>query len=71
MSTPKKVYIPAVILCLATYFLLAALTFDPKPSFGDDYNYIMLARSLKAGTGFTDTYLPVPKPHTHYPPGYP
>ncbi|HEX6694209.1 MAG TPA: hypothetical protein VF035_05930 [Longimicrobiales bacterium] len=57
---------------LALYLLLSFLTFLPQPhTGGDSAQYLTLARSLVAGTGYTDLYDPLQLPHTKYPPVFP
>jgi hypothetical protein len=51
--------------------LLAILALDDKFDFVDDSYYIMLAKSLAGGFGYSDINLPVPVFHDHFPPGLP
>ncbi len=46
--------------------------FDPKLDLnGDNMTYFMLSQSFDEGLGFADQYGLQPKPHMHFPPGYP
>jgi hypothetical protein len=58
--------------CLAVYVLLSVLLFDPKLyTGGDNAVYLVLARSLATGQGFTNLHLPGKPAQTDYPPGFP
>jgi hypothetical protein len=37
----------------------------------DDSYYLVVARALATGRGYTNIYLPEPTRHTHFPPGFP
>lgn len=66
----EKRFLVYVIVGLG--FSLAMLLFDPKLyTGGDNATYLCLAKSLLAGDGYKDIYMPEEPPHTQYPPGYP
>ena len=49
-----------------------AAVFDKKmDQNGDNYYYLLLARSLSQGKGYVTDIGLAPEPHTHFPPGYP
>ena len=57
---------------LGLYVVFSVLLFDPKPAtFGDNAIYMILGKSLAAGTGYRNIYLPDAPVHTQYPPGFP
>ncbi|HTW92427.1 MAG TPA: hypothetical protein VMH22_12060 [bacterium] len=59
-------------LLLGIYVVFSLLLFDPKPAtFGDNAIYLTLGKSLAAGKGYRDLYLPDAPVHTQYPPGFP
>jgi len=61
-----------VLFLPLAYLVLVVLLFDPKlDTGGDSAVYLILARSLAAGTGYVDGYLPGAPPHTQFPPGFP
>ena len=59
-------------IIVACFTFNYAAIFDKKmDSNGDNYFYYHLAQSLVRGNGYVSDIGPVPKPHTHFPPGYP
>jgi len=62
-----------LLFCLAAFILLAVASFDhfQVGAFTDDATYIVLARSLARGMGYTLSNFPQPIRETTFPPGYP
>ncbi len=61
-----------LLLFPLVYLVLALLVLDPGlDTGGDNAVYLILARSLAAGTGYADLYLPDAPAHTQFPPGFP
>ncbi len=61
-----------ISLLLATGVILSILLFDPKlGTGGDNALYIILARALSSGQGFSNIHQANCPPHTLVPPGYP
>ncbi len=56
---------------VALFFFIAVLSLNSKFNYVDDAYYIMLAKSLAGGFGFSDIHLPSPHLHRHFPPGLP
>ena len=74
LTAPKiSIKQASLLFCLSGFMLLAFLTFDnfQVGAFSDDATYIVLARSLAHGAGFTLSNFPQPIPETTFPPGYP
>ena len=55
----------------ALFVLISCLALNTKFDLVDDAYYIMLAKSLAGGFGFSDIHLPEPHFHRHFPPGLP
>jgi hypothetical protein len=62
-----------LLFCLVAFILLAITSFDnfQVGAFTDDATYIVLARSLAHGVGYTLSNFPQPIRETTFPPGYP
>ncbi len=61
-----------LLVFLGIYAVVSVLLFDPKPDTGgDNAVYVILAKSIKEGKGYTNLYLPDETPHTLYPFGFP
>ena len=61
-----------ISILLLVYLLFSFLLFDPKlHTGGDNAHYICLARSLLAGKGYRDIFMPGAPPHSLYPFGFP
>ncbi|MEK6302733.1 MAG: hypothetical protein AABO41_18640 [Acidobacteriota bacterium] len=56
---------------VALFVLISCLALNTKFDFVDDAYYIVLAKSLAGGFGFSDIHLPEPHFHRHFPPGLP
>ncbi|MEE9542373.1 MAG: hypothetical protein V3V95_01150, partial [Thermodesulfobacteriota bacterium] len=62
------------IIFIVFFFLLYFQLIDDKFSYlrgADNANYVLLAKSLASGLGFSDINLPGTPPHTQYPPLFP
>lgn len=55
----------------ALFVLISCFALNTRFDFVDDAYYIVLAKSLAGGFGFSDIHLPEPRFHRHFPPGLP
>lgn len=61
-----------LIVISVTFWVLYSTIFDHKPDMnGDNFAYILLAKRLAAGLGFTNATSLELTPHVHFSPGYP
>lgn len=64
-------YIPYIIIALV-FAASFSYVFDGKLDLnGDNATYYLLGNALKDGAGYTNTWGINPRPHNHYPVGYP
>lgn len=57
-----------ILMIAALISILYIMQIDNFPAVGGDQpSYILLGQSLANGTGYTDIWRPVPRPHTKYP----
>lgn len=62
----------ALLLFMLGLGLIYFLALNSQLDFGgDSANYLILARAIMQAKGYTDIYLPIPAPHTVYPPFFP
>ncbi|MFA6448515.1 MAG: glycosyltransferase family 39 protein [bacterium] len=60
-----------LIAIISVYLAASLLTYDRRPEFGDNFDYMLLARALNTTGKYVTIYKPDQKPNMHYPPGYP
>jgi len=61
----------AAFACVIPFVLFGGLILNSKFDMVDDAYYIVLAKSLSIGGGYSDIHLPTPALHSHFPPGLP
>ncbi|MGL4630058.1 MAG: ArnT family glycosyltransferase [Leadbetterella sp.] len=68
---PVTEYIIILCLLLAGFWLFT-YTYDRKIMMvGDDTDYVMLAKAIHSGKGYSGIMVPTISPYKHFPPGYP
>ncbi len=66
----KRVKKEIIILAVIGLVYLLALNSNLSAG-GDDTHYMILARAILSGQGYTDIQLPIPSAHSTYPPFFP
>lgn len=68
----KNQYFNLICLLSIIFFItVGCLILNSKFDMIDDSYYILLAKALATGQGYTEIHLPVPRAHDHFPPGLP
>ena len=68
----KKYLLIGIAIVVAVFFAVYNYAFDSKLDLnGDNAQYIMLARNIADGFGYSQVSLGVISPASHFPPGYP
>ncbi|HKV40969.1 MAG TPA: hypothetical protein VJX67_17310 [Blastocatellia bacterium] len=58
-------------LAISLFAALSCVALNSHFNVIDDSYYVVVAKALATGQGYSNIYLPHPTPHTHFPPGLP
>ncbi|HEY6333854.1 MAG TPA: hypothetical protein VI756_31345 [Blastocatellia bacterium] len=67
-NQPRKLWLLAIVLL---FVIPSCAALDPRFNWIDDAYYIVVAKALATGQGYTNINLPTPTFHSHFPPGLP